>query len=105
MRVFPCMPIKVNGRPLNLFLNFRDPGGSVESQLFNDLKRRCEALGSSARPIGFHNETMEVYFGLRLIQFDMDEARNTLTISTWVRIVSSLVQSKIWQSFYLLPVV
>ena len=62
----------------------------MESQLLNDLKSQCGTHGREARPANLANETIWLYFQFRLTRFDVDEAKNTLTISAWLRHVRQL---------------
>ena len=56
-----------------------------ETKLANYLKKRSDHYGTMARPIKDHRRNVTVWFGIRLIQLEVDEATNTLTTSVWIR--------------------
>ena len=58
-----------------------------EQRLHKVLLQRYEVVGKDARPVKSHKDAIYVYFGMRLIQVDLDEKMQTMTTSAWLRIV------------------
>ncbi len=56
-----------------------------EADLLDYLKSRTNYYGTAARPLLHGQQTLTVYYGLRLIRLEVDEGNNVLTTSVWIR--------------------
>ena len=63
---------------------------SAEKTLIKHLVRNYKAIGNGGRPVLNVNDSVNVEFGLGLIQMDLDEKYKVLTMSMWSRYVSIL---------------
>ena len=65
---------------------------SLEKQLIRNLTEEYAERGKMGRPIAEQNDTLNVYYGLSLIQIlDLDERNQVLVTNVWATYVS-------WQS-------
>ena len=91
---------RVNGINNTYFFHFSLPADcipelSVEARLTNYLLRRYRQVGRIARPVHNATSSVDVEFGLGLIQvLDFDETNQVLTTSVWKRFVSLLAKSQ-----------
>jgi len=71
------------------------PGGmamSDEKRLIKHLLDQYTALGRIGRPVINTSHTVQVYYGMSLIQIlDLDQKNQILTTNVWSRYVSSLL--------------
>ena len=65
------------------------PPPSDEKRLTKYLLQNYRKVGPGGRPIVNSSLPLRVQFGLAMIQMDLNERDNTLTISVWCRYVSS----------------
>ena len=56
-----------------------------EGEILDYLKRKTNYFGTEVKPLLEANRTMTLWYGLRLIQLDLDEKSNVLTTSVWTR--------------------
>ena len=61
---------------------------SEEKELISTLMSNYERVGKAGRPVYNISVPVKVYFGLGLIQLDLDEKNKILTMSMWTRYVS-----------------
>ncbi len=61
---------------------------SAEKTLIKHLVRNYKSIGNGGRPVLNVNDSVNVEFGLGLIQMDLDEKYKVLTMSMWSRYVS-----------------
>ena len=62
---------------------------SEEKQLINELLGNYKAVGKLGRPVSDTRETLNVSYGIGLIQIlDLDEKNQVLTTNVWSRYVS-----------------
>ena len=64
---------------------------SDEKRLINMLLSKYNRVGKQGRPVINISETVTVYFGVGLIQLDLDEKNKVLTMSMWTRFVSTVL--------------
>ena len=70
---------------------------SAEKCLIRQLLQRYQNLGRNGRPVRNVNDTVDVEFGLGLIQMELDEKSKVLKMSMWSRYVSTTKNiSKNW---------
>ena len=62
---------------------------SAEKCLIRQLLQRYQNLGRNGRPVRNVNDTVDVEFGLGLIQMELDEKSKVLKMSMWSRYVST----------------
>lgn len=61
----------------------------MEKHLIRTLLNEYEARGKTGRPIAMENNTLNVSFGLSLIQIlDLDERNQVLSTNVWASYVS-----------------
>ncbi len=60
----------------------------AEKQLLKKLLGSMDRLGTHARPVRNSSTPVPVMFGLGLIQMELNEKENTLSLSMWTRYVS-----------------
>ena len=61
---------------------------SNEASLIKMLNSRYDLAGTHARPLKNSSDPIQVSFGMRLIQMDIDEKMQILKTSVWLRVVS-----------------
>ena len=61
---------------------------SAEKRLLNTLMTNYQRVGRPGRPVLNITTATHVVFALGLIQMDLDEKHNILTMSMWTRLVS-----------------
>ena len=62
---------------------------SMEKHLIRTLISEYEARGKQGRPIAAESDTLDVYYGLSLIQIlDLDERNQVLSTNVWASYVS-----------------
>lgn len=62
----------------------------MEKHLIRTLLSEYEARGKMGRPIAMENNTLDVYYGLSLIQIlDLDERNQVLSTNVWASYVSN----------------
>lgn len=54
------------------------------------MTKRYKAIGQGGRPVVDTNTTTFVYFGLGLIQMELDEREKVFESSMWVKMVSRI---------------
>lgn len=71
----------------HLFLFPRSMSG--EKALLNKLLLNYDRVGRAGRPVLNVSTAVDVFFGLGLIQMDLNEKEKILTMSMWTRYVST----------------
>ena len=68
-----------------------------EKKLIKDILTNYAELGKIGRPVAFDNETLKVYYGLRLMQIlDLDERNQVLTTNVRATYLSFVVAHRTW---------
>ncbi len=67
------------------------PPASNEKRLTKFLLDGYKKVGQGGRPTTNSSEAVSVQFGLAMIQMDLEEQINTLTVSVWCRYVSDIL--------------
>ena len=64
---------------------YRKQQKTPEGEILDYLRKKTNFFGTEAKPLLEPNRTMTLWYGLRLIQLDVDEKSNVLTTSVWTR--------------------